>query len=227
MLLKSVAIWAHRLDRRSIYQWHQSEIAPPTVFSHRVYHPFRGSGAGRGDGTGGSGSNNYLATGSLVPVRYGGHENFYGNALTQTIDDDVEPYYYHGERILKQYLVAEKPKHDEARLDQHFGNPFQPYTMVERRRLPFGGIVDVPVLVNNDLEPKLHPFKPTSLLKNHGPFALGSGSLGYITLANGNVYLGSGSLGYLSQRQHVDTLTRPQQRPILIPGPLHFGSNDA
>lgn len=85
--------------------------------------------------------------------------------------------------------------------------------------------MDVPVFDSNDLEQKLHPFKPSSLRKNHGPIALGSGSLGLITLPNGNVYLGSGSLGYVSEKQHVETLVRATPRPLLQGSPVHFGTN--
>lgn len=211
-MLKNVVVWAGRIERRSIYQYHNSGIPTylspssigslePTVYTTSIYHT--------------------LGTGSLTPTNYGG---IYSNSLAQTIEDDNEPYYHHGPRILKQYLVHERPK-NEAPLDQHFGNPFRPYIRVEARQLPYGGAVEVPVLVNNDLEPKLHPFKPNNLLKNHGPIALGSGSLGYISLPNGNVYLGSGSLGYLSQKQHYDSLTMLQTRPFIVAGPLHFGTS--
>lgn len=164
-----------------------------------------------------------LLSSSVVAPHHHHHHNHH---LIDDVDV-VEPYYYHGDRILKQYLVSEKSKHDLL-IDSHLGNPFQPRPILryETRQLPFGGIVDVPVFATNDLEEdRLHPFKPSTLRKNHGHVALGSGSLGLISLANGNVYLGSGSLGYVSEKQHVDTLIQPTQKPFLVAGPTQFGTN--
>uniref|UniRef100_A0A1A9ZCU4 DUF4774 domain-containing protein n=1 Tax=Glossina pallidipes TaxID=7398 RepID=A0A1A9ZCU4_GLOPL len=54
--------------------------------------------------------------------------------------------------------------------------------------------------------------------------ALGSGGLGFIRLANGNVYLGSGSLGYISSQQHSQSLTEARTRSgAPQPDALHFG----
>lgn len=184
-----------------------------------------------------------LGAGGLIPISYGSYGNsaaggypLYSNNIEPTaqvptttdhhFEEEVEPYYYHGDRILKQYLVSEKSKHDLL-IDNHLGNPFKPPPILryETRRLPFGGIVDVPVFDTNNFEQQLHPFKPSTLRKNHGAIALGSGSLGLISLPNGNVYLGSGSLGYVSEKQHLDTLVKPTTKPFLIAGPLHFGTN--
>lgn len=193
----------------------------PTVFSHHVFHSAFNQQQQQQRNKG------------LIPITYGSSaalsapSSFFDHHSHNNHLEDVEPYYYHGERILKQYLVSEKAHQHEILIDQHLGNPFQPPPILryETRQLPFGGIVDVPIFDTNDLEQKLHPFKPSSLRKNHGPIALGSGSLGLITLPNGNVYLGSGSLGYVSEKQHVETLVKPTQRPFLIASPLHFGNN--
>ncbi|XP_046812366.1 flocculation protein FLO11 [Lucilia cuprina] len=54
--------------------------------------------------------------------------------------------------------------------------------------------------------------------------ALGSGGLGFIRLANGNVYLGSGSLGYISGQQHSQEINEARTRTgAPQPDPLHFG----
>lgn len=194
----------------------------PAVFSHHVFHNAFNHQQQQ--------QQQLQRNKGLIPITYGssaGPSFFGGHNNHLTPVEDVEPYYYHGERILKQYLVSEKAHQHEILIDQHLGNPFQPPPILryETRQLPFGGIVDVPIFDTNDLEQKLHPFKPSSLRKNHGPIALGSGSLGLITLPNGNVYLGSGSLGYVSEKQHVETLVKPTQRPFLIASPLHFGNN--
>lgn len=47
---------------------------------------------------------------------------------------------------------------------------------------------------------------PTFLNRNHGPVALGSGSIGVVQLPSGDVYLGSGALGYISHKDHYDNL---------------------
>lgn len=63
--------------------------------------------------------------------------------------------------------------------------------------------------------------------RNHGPVALGSGSLGYLKLSNGVIFIGSGSLGYISQQQHADAVRLKLQQPRLnsLPSPLTFGPN--
>ncbi|XP_061516133.1 uncharacterized protein LOC5668287 isoform X1 [Anopheles gambiae] len=64
------------------------------------------------------------------------------------------------------------------------------------------------------------------LTKNHGPIALGSGSLGYIHGPNG-VTVGSGSLGYISHQQHRETLAEliERKKSKHLPSPLTFGHN--
>ncbi|XP_055386582.1 uncharacterized protein LOC129615408 [Condylostylus longicornis] len=65
----------------------------------------------------------------------------------------------------------------------------------------------------------LHP-----ITTGHGPIALGSGSLGYIQLRNGEAQLGSGSLGYISGQQASRALLDARTRKALQPpGPLQFG----
>lgn len=246
LLLKNVA-WAGRIERRSLYFGNGASILPgiqyaasgsaatgisltPAVFSHQIYHDYNLQQPL---------PPTTLGSGSLIPISYGSYGSaapFYNShtaAATynghshNSVEEDAEPYYYHGDRILKQYLVSEMSKHDLL-VNQHLGNPYNPPPVLryETRQLPFGGIVDVPVFATNSLDQQLHPFKPSTLRKNHGLIALGSGSLGLISLPNGNVYLGSGSLGYVSEKQHVDTLTKPTAKPFLIAGPLHFGTNE-
>ncbi|XP_041450666.1 uncharacterized protein LOC111074096 isoform X2 [Drosophila obscura] len=53
--------------------------------------------------------------------------------------------------------------------------------------------------------------------------ALGSGGLGFVRLANGNVYLGSGSLGYISGQQRVASVLDARTRSDSTPDALHFG----
>uniref|UniRef100_A0A182F4C1 Uncharacterized protein n=1 Tax=Anopheles albimanus TaxID=7167 RepID=A0A182F4C1_ANOAL len=64
------------------------------------------------------------------------------------------------------------------------------------------------------------------LTHNHGPIALGSGSLGYIHGPNG-VTVGSGSLGYISHQQHRETLAEliERKKSKHLPSPLTFGHN--
>ncbi|XP_017029403.1 calphotin [Drosophila kikkawai] len=53
--------------------------------------------------------------------------------------------------------------------------------------------------------------------------ALGSGGLGFVRLANGNVYLGSGSLGYISGQQRVASVLDARTRSESTSDALHFG----
>ncbi|XP_052852371.1 sine oculis-binding protein homolog [Drosophila gunungcola] len=53
--------------------------------------------------------------------------------------------------------------------------------------------------------------------------ALGSGGLGFVRLANGNVYLGSGSLGYISGQQRVASVLEARTRSESTSDALHFG----
>ncbi|GAB0094292.1 uncharacterized protein DMENIID0001_095670 [Sergentomyia squamirostris] len=131
---------------------------------------------------------------------------------------EEEEYYHHDGRLLKQYLVREEIYDYPAPEEQ---NPLRanPLTQLQVRYAN-----QIPYLVSSNLIVD-HPFKPSHLAKNHGPIALGSGSLGYIRLPNGVYFLGSGSLGYVSQKQYYDGLSNIQPQP-LVPGPLHFGRND-
>ncbi|XP_055680871.1 uncharacterized protein LOC129788663 [Lutzomyia longipalpis] len=136
---------------------------------------------------------------------------------SNSIED--EEYYHHDGRLLKQYLVREEILDYPAPIEANtLGlNPLA--------QLPARYANQIPYLVNGDLIVD-HPFKPSHLHKNHGPIALGSGSLGYIRLANGVFFLGSGSLGYISQKQYFDSLVPPQAKRFQVPGPLTFGHND-
>lgn len=162
---------------------------------------------------------------------------------SEAFQPPVETYVVDG-RILKQYEVMEKLHEEErnellsrandllASRDQFtFGRSLQ--------NDPFGYDKD---LVHNFLTNE-YPFyrnvnfKPGRISpnaasqrpprpiynRNHGPVALGSGSLGYLRLSNGVVFIGSGSLGYISQQQHSDFVQEKQRRLNLVPGPLSFG----
>ncbi|XP_059616474.1 uncharacterized protein LOC132261603 [Phlebotomus argentipes] len=132
---------------------------------------------------------------------------------------DDEEYYHHEGRLLKQYLVREEIYDYPAPEDT---NPLRANPLAQ---LPARYANQIPYLVSSNLLVD-HPFKPDRLHKNHGPIALGSGSLGYIQLPNGVFFLGSGSLGYISQKQYYDSLTPARVRQLQVPGPLTFGHND-
>ncbi|XP_055711909.1 uncharacterized protein LOC129806991 isoform X1 [Phlebotomus papatasi] len=133
---------------------------------------------------------------------------------------DDEEYYHHEGRLLKQYLVREDIFDYPAPEDT---NPLRANPLTQLAQVRYAN--QIPYLVSNNLIVD-HPFKPAQLHKNHGPIALGSGSLGYIQLANGVFFLGSGSLGYISQKQYYDSLASTRTKPFQVPGPLTFGHND-
>lgn len=130
--------------------------------------------------------------------------------------------------------------------------PAKSNIVVETHKLPYGPDVQIPYIVhdpylvanyipdgihndyNNFLQDQqLHYQKyqeppkkfPYVLNKNHGPIALGSGSLGYITTPNGGISLGSGSLGYISHKQHTETVSQiaARKKQVSVPSPLTFG----
>lgn len=53
---------------------------------------------------------------------------------------------------------------------------------------------------------------------------LGSGSLGYIQLDNGEIFLGSGSLGFISTKERNYQIRQARMRKNPPPGPFSFGS---
>ncbi|XP_053673715.1 uncharacterized protein LOC128723975 [Anopheles nili] len=167
--------------------------------------------------------------------------------------DDEETYIADG-RILKQYAVMEFHAEERER-DQHHqhqllhgsgafrtpaGTPYPTTTYFSKfspanTYEPLYGsafapqLPQLPTLVDN-FNPRFgvqHEHQRSPLLtKNHGPIALGSGSLGYIHGPNG-VTVGSGSLGYISHQQHRETLAEliERKKSKHLPSPLTFGHN--
>ncbi len=129
-------------------------------------------------------------------------------------------------RVLKQYLVVEEHDDDNS-LDSFINNPytghaFKPYipsnynvAQSNRENL---GFPQTQSLINSlPLSTNGNPSSTT------GAIALGSGSLGYIRLANGAIYLGSGSLGYINDQQRVSAIESVRNRQTPAAGPLSFG----
>ncbi|XP_053661908.1 uncharacterized protein LOC128711068 [Anopheles marshallii] len=155
-------------------------------------------------------------------------------------------------RILKQYAVMEFHAEEQERNQYHqqqllhgsgafrtpAGTPY-PTTAYFSKFPPtyeplYGTTFAQPL---PQLPPVLDSFNPRFgvqhehqrsplLTKNHGPIALGSGSLGYIHGPNG-VTVGSGSLGYISHQQHRETLAEliERKKSKHLPSPLTFGHN--
>ncbi|EDW28989.1 GL19476 [Drosophila persimilis] len=73
------------------------------------------------------------------------------------------------------------------------------------------------------LEQQSLSIQPRSQGGQGDAIALGSGGLGFVRLANGNVYLGSGSLGYISGQQRVASVLDARTRSDSTPDALHFG----
>lgn len=156
--------------------------------------------------------------------------NQLSETLLQNSIEPLEQYLLNRNRVIKQYRVEEEENQEEndLKLDFNFtaeGPPTAlPYTL---NAGPFTSSENVVVGPAGYLASQLNGKVVRSFLSsNHGPIALGSGSLGIIRhpLTNA-IYLGSGSLGYISPQQHqnslVDILKR-HDRPHL-PSPLHFG----
>lgn len=133
-------------------------------------------------------------------------------------------------RILKQYSVHERHHNDHPdprRFQPSIRMPtptvpaqYPPYFVPSNINIaqPRALFASTPQLQNPNQ-------KPTFLTHNHGPIALGSGSLGFIQLPNGDVFLGSGSLGYISHKDHYDNvieITSRRQKPHAR-GPTTFG----
>lgn len=126
-------------------------------------------------------------------------------------------------RILKQYSVLEHHPEDAERhrLLQPTPSYFHNDLLFNHLNIPYSSTIGFNPRLGRPLNNRL-----PLLTKNHGPVALGSGSLGYIHGPNGVVF-GSGSLGYISHQQHRDSLSEIVARRSrkLRPGPLHFGHN--
>lgn len=122
------------------------------------------------------------------------------NAIT--FSNDL-PSYYHNGRILKQYLVMEDNYDDLNGLENYLSR-FNPY---------------VPQNINSNGAGGFFPQERNAPV----PVQLGSGSLGYLRLANGAVYLGSGSLGYTNGPQKTVELNDIRSRQSPKASPLTFG----
>lgn len=152
----------------------------------------------------------------------------YGSPVIDNNHINENTYISHDGRILKQYSVNEKhhddvpPQHQDARV-------FTP-TYFTNYNTNYNTPLQIPyyphnLATANHLEPSPSRQPPSFLAKNHGQIALGSGSLGYITLPTGRVALGSGSLGYLSHKQHSDMISEivARKQKVLNSGPTSFG----
>lgn len=127
-------------------------------------------------------------------------------------------------RVLKQYLVMEDHDDDNS-LDSFINNPytghaFKPYNPshfnVDQTNRQNLGFPQTETLINSiQLTSNANP--------STGAIALGSGSLGYIRLANGAIYLGSGSLGYINDQQRLNAIDSVRNRQTPAAGPLSFG----
>ncbi|XP_035905341.1 uncharacterized protein LOC118509182 [Anopheles stephensi] len=167
---------------------------------------------------------------------------------------DEETYIADG-RILKQYAVMEFHAEEHERNQYHqqqllqgsgafrtpAGTPY-PTTTSYFGKFPAPYDPLYSTSFSQPLPPQLPPVQLSSfnprfgvqhehqrsplLTKNHGPIALGSGSLGYIHGPNG-VTVGSGSLGYISHQQHRETLAEliERKKSKHLPSPLTFGHN--
>jgi hypothetical protein len=128
----------------------------------------------------------------------------YGAPRVQPHDYE-STYISHDGRVVKQYSVHERHHNDHPD-----PRSFQPASIPAARPAPpqqFSPFFPPPninlaqprTLFTSPRNPNPNQV-PTFLNRNHGPVALGSGSLGVVQLANGDVFLGSGSLGYISHK---------------------------
>ncbi|XP_070496968.1 uncharacterized protein [Chironomus tepperi] len=129
--------------------------------------------------------------------------NGYGYVNYGAARDFDTAYIAHDGRIVKQYAVHEHHAND---LPDTVGLRPRPTNAGQ------GTPSQIPLLKPpNFAQPRNFNVNtkndvPTFLNKNHGPIALGSGSLGFIRGPNGEVYLGSGSLGYISHSDHYNNV---------------------
>lgn len=154
---------------------------------------------------------------------------------TVDIEDAIEPYYHDG-RVLKQYLVMENTFEDNT-LNGYLGG-LAPFLTASYSALPpppdrpnhgfsvATAVSNAAVFAQQARPTQSTPGIPTGVPQNPTtPLQLGSGSLGYLRLANGAVYLGSGSLGYTNDRQRAEQLQNVRDRQSPQPGPLTFGKS--
>ena len=170
--------------------------------------------------------------------------NHFGRPFpTQITSNDLSSFldsYIADGRILKQYSVIENQDDDKEFEIQRNSLFLTPQNSQSNNNI--GGQGTRFTSVFRQFEDDLNNFnvaQPTSPTNtapltftqndqnNQRPIALGSGSLGYIRLPNGQTYLGSGSLGYISQQKQQQQSNPLQQtfnvRRTSQPGPLSFG----
>lgn len=153
--------------------------------------------------------------------------------LSNSLHDSIEHYFDHNGRVVKQYHVDE---YHEENPYNHIKSSFAyrlPSLEKNLQPSPFYSYPSYPS-ASSQVDPYLYPGLYTSLektnvksllSKNHGPVAIGSGSLGYIQVPGGSVHLGSGSYGYISHKDHenhLSTIFERRSKP-LDSGPLSFG----
>lgn len=143
--------------------------------------------------------------------------------------------YYHNGRLLKQYFVSEENVDDINALNS-FLSRFMPYVPanynVPASRLPNLGFPTIappspqtPSIPSNPFNGfySINSINPLPRIAPTQPVQLGSGSLGYVRLPNGDVYLGSGSLGYTNDRLKANELNEVRNRQSPQASPLTFG----
>lgn len=159
------------------------------------------------------------------------YNNGYG--FVNYAPQDLESAYIsHDGRIVKQYSVHER-HHNDLPDPNEFQPIARPPTQTISSQFPYFTRSGLNIAQPRNFFasqqaplPAQNPNQiPTFLTKNHGPIALGSGSLGFIQLPGGGVYLGSGSLGYISHKDHFDNINEiSSRRQKAHPrGPLTFG----
>lgn len=169
------------------------------------------------------------------PSRPSTFNNGFGFQLYAPPHDYETSYVSHDGRVIKQYSVHERHHNDHPD-----PRDFQAFPSIPTQNLPANPTQfpsNFPQDNNNIAQPRTffinsqdsngNPNQiPTFLNRNHGPIALGSGSIGVVQLPNGGVYLGSGALGYISHKDHYDNVVRITSRQQKSTrGPLTFGNS--
>lgn len=119
---------------------------------------------------------------------------------------DGETYLVNG-RFVKQYAVMEHIPNDIA----YPNDLFAPFFM--------DGFNSIDSTASNYLDGGYFHHLPLQ-----DGITLGSGSLGYIQLDNGEIFLGSGSLGFISTKERNFQIRQARMRKTPPPGPFSFGS---
>ena len=162
------------------------------------------------------------------------YTNGYGYLNYGAPHDYETSYISNDGRVVKQYSVHERHQNDHPDPNRFRPLPRNPSQTTPAQFPQFfnpsNNFVNAAqprnLITNGQLDPSSAQIQ-TLLNRNHGPVALGSGSLGFIRSQNGDVYLGSGSLGYISHKDHFDTVAEISNRAQKTHprGPLTFGHN--